>query len=131
MEHRWGERKTCQIPVRIEASACGRLGAHIENLSVSGAFLRIQIAETLPPTIFIQFAGKPGGPQRRHRILAFVVRQTVEGIGLEWADFAPLVIRTHLGTTPGAINAMRLIRASPRNHKLALAEGPERFVRAG
>lgn len=116
MEHRWGTRMRCQIPVQVEAFAGRRRSAQLENVSVSGAFLRIHITEVLPPTIFLQFSDRRGGLPRRHRILAIVVRQCEGGIGLEWADFAPVAIRVHLGLAPSAINTMRLIRprASPR-----------------
>jgi len=95
MEHRWGRRIDCQIPVLVEAIACAPVGARIDNLSLSGAFVRLAILGALPPTVFVQFEPANATPDHRHRISAHVVRRTRDGIGLEWEEFAPIPIRLH------------------------------------
>jgi PilZ domain len=111
MEHRWGRRVDCQIPVVIEATARARLTAHIRNLSLSGAFLELSTEERLPPTVCVRFEPASATPYHRHRTWAHVVRETREGIGLEWADFAPRVIRLHLALAPEGLQIMQLVRA--------------------
>jgi hypothetical protein len=95
MEHRWGRRIDCRIPVVIEAVACAPVSAQINNLSLSGAFVRLSIPEYFPPTIFVRLQPPNATLDHPHRIIAYVVRRTREGMGLEWDDFAPHAIRLH------------------------------------
>jgi hypothetical protein len=109
MEHRWGRRIDCQIPVVVEAIAHARLTAHMRDLSLSGGFLEISTEVGFPPTVCVQFEPASVTPYRRHRIRAYVVRQTREGLGLEWADFAPRLIRLHIALAPQGLQIMRLM----------------------
>ena len=110
MEHRWGHRVCCHIPVRVECAFHGQFGAIAENLSLSGVYLRIGKFGPLPSTILIRFETAIAAPRMRRRIVAHVIRQTPEGIGLEWTDFAPLAIRHHIEASPGSINYVQLVR---------------------
>jgi hypothetical protein len=112
MEHRWGRRIDCQIPVVVEAPAHPRLRAHMQNLSLTGAFLAVSTEEELPPRVCVRLEPASASPYHRHRIWAYVVRQTCEGIGLEWADFAPRVICLHFALPPEEIQIIRLMRVT-------------------
>lgn len=89
MEHRWGRREDCQLPVLVEAVTHARIRAHIQNLSLSGAFLKISIGGDLTPTVIVHLATPNAAAYPAHQIIAYVVRRTHEGIGLEWVHFAP------------------------------------------
>ena len=110
MEHRWGRRVDCQIPVVVEATAYARFTAHIRNLSLSGAFLELATEEGLPPTVCVRFEPAGATPYHHRRTWGHVVRATGEGFGLEWADFAPRVIRLHLALAPEGLQITRLMR---------------------
>jgi len=112
MEHRWGRRVDCQIPVVVETMAHARLKAHIRNLSLSGGFLEVSTATGFPPTVGVQFEPASATPYHRHRIRAYVVRETREGLGLEWADFAPRLIRLHIALPPQGLQILRLLRVT-------------------
>ena len=107
MEHRWGRRVECRIPVVVEAIAHARLEAHIRNLSLSGAFLELSSEQGLPPIVCVRFEAASTAPYHRYRTWAHVVRATREGIGLEWAEFAPRVIRLHLALPPQELQFTR------------------------
>jgi hypothetical protein len=109
MEHRWGRRVDCQIPVVVEAIAHVRLKAHIRNLSLTGAFLETSTEIGFPPTVCLRFEPASATPYHRHRIWAHVVRQTREGLGLEWTDFAPRLIRLHFALPPEGTHITRLM----------------------
>jgi hypothetical protein len=108
MEHRWGQRVDCQIAVVVEAMGHGRLKAQIRNLSLTGAFLEISTEIGLPPSVCVRFGPPSATPYHRHRICAYVVRQTHEGIGLEWADFAPRLIRLHFALPSANLTRLKI-----------------------
>jgi hypothetical protein len=93
MEHRWGHRVDLQIPMLAELGAHSPVRAHTVNVSLSGAFLRTAIVAVRPVPCFVEFELAGIQPNERHRILAHVVRQTQDGVGIEWAEFAPRVVR--------------------------------------
>jgi hypothetical protein len=112
MEHRWGRRVDCQIPVVVEAMPLAQVSAQIQNLSLSGAFLGILRMEEIPPTVCVRFAPTITVPHLSHLVFAHVVRRTRDGIGLEWAEFAPQIIHLHFALPPEEIQAIRLMHAT-------------------
>lgn len=119
MEHRWGKRVDYDIGAVIEGAAFGRLQARTKNVSLSGAFLSMSNIGALPAVIFVQLDPWNGSHQRRQRVLAYVVRQTPDGVGLEWAEFAPRMIRSLFDLSLGTIRAMQLVRVSAHDRRLA------------
>jgi hypothetical protein len=93
VEHRWGERIAVQIPVVVAWAGVTRFRALTETVSLSGALLRCATIDQIPAAVFVQFESPNLHRLQQRRLLAHVVRQTSECIGLEWAEFAPLVIR--------------------------------------
>jgi hypothetical protein len=91
MEHRWGERLTVTLPVRIRA-AYGLVGAGlVTNFSVSGAY----IATTLPVApltrVRVSFAAVHRSRRRmrasRPTFEGLVVRCDAAGFAIEWWEF--------------------------------------------
>jgi len=120
MEHRWGRREDCQLLVLIEAVAHARLSAHIQNLSLSGAFLRISIGEDLPPTVIVHLPPPDAAAYVPHQVIAHIVRRTREGIGLEWVCFAPQVIRLHFAAAAPEPQTARVLQVIVQGQPLRL-----------
>jgi hypothetical protein len=82
MEHRWGERHTFEQMVLLRAAGW-RVLAQVKNISVSGAYLRCVVPETGVTRIRVDFRQPPRGAE----LVAYVVRRTPDGIGVEWGEF--------------------------------------------
>jgi hypothetical protein len=91
MEHRWGQRLSTNIPVRLRCmqsrdSGCRCLGC-LEDVSASGALIRTElgirparnvVVETLVPALGLQGRELP----------ASIVRAGSGEIAVEWMEFA-------------------------------------------
>ncbi|MDE2295674.1 MAG: PilZ domain-containing protein [Gammaproteobacteria bacterium] len=93
MEHRWGSRKEVSLPVEMRRPGMEPLRARIEDLSLSGAKLRLPA----PLPTLARWDVRIG----EHVVPAWVVRRTANGVGLEWCEFAPAVIATILRAPTG------------------------------
>jgi hypothetical protein len=99
LEHRWGERHEVNFPVRVESSVAleGEKG-FVRNLSLSGAFVKSDCDWRLNTLIEIGIGLPP--PSTRTTILrAIVSRKLKDGVGIEWYEFAPQVIKDLLRLT--------------------------------
>ncbi len=116
MEHRWGKRVILSVAVRLRTRAGHAIPGRIENASLSGAFVRT--SPDLPPYAHVLLEIE-GTPVKSQPIDAYVVRVTPEGLGLEWAEFAPPAIATLLARAsarrPGSLmsSASRGIPRAP------------------
>jgi hypothetical protein len=91
-DSRWGDRIRVNIPVQVSAGSLTGAGGCMKNLSLSGALVKadldfglhalIQVSITLPPP-----------SQRTAAITAYVSRKATEGVGVEWCEFAPTVVK--------------------------------------
>jgi hypothetical protein len=80
LEHRWGERVRVNIPVRVQTAWLPEADGCMKNLSLSGALMKISIP--MPP------------PSSRSAVIrAHVSRKFKEGVGIEWYEFAPNIIK--------------------------------------
>lgn len=84
MEHRWGERTSVDIPVRLRAHGGGIGSGRLSDVSTSGAFIHTwrKLAPLTRIDVMID----------AHPVPAFVVRESAGGIGTEWCDLAPDVV---------------------------------------
>jgi len=89
MEHRWGNRITVDLPVRIGGAGITGTGM-LRNLSVSGAFIETSLPLAALTMVRIQIPRGPYGRLEAADTWGFVVRQDHHGIGVEWCDLAPL-----------------------------------------
>ena len=90
MEHRWGQRFSADMPVRLRCkSALGGFG-QIIDISMSGAF----VVTALRPPIFANLEVALSGPRSRNPpwLAGFVVRHDDLGIGIEWDQFGPVQV---------------------------------------
>jgi PilZ domain len=89
---RWGDRVRVDIPVRVSVNAIADAGARLKNLSLSGAFVKADVDLGLHAQIQVSIR-MPLPSQRAAQITAFVSRKTKEGVGVEWCEFAPSVVK--------------------------------------
>lgn len=96
MEHRWGRRIPVRVPVRLVAESGEPVAGRLENVSVSGAFVRTAQLVPLWARLEVEVlpAGEPG--EKPERVAGHVVRRTPHGIGIEWYELAPHAVRTML-----------------------------------
>ena len=106
MEHRWGERFAVRMTVELSSGSAPPVSGSLENLSASGAFVRMD--ERGPPRgpIVVILRHQAAEGVRSARLAAYVVRESATGVGIEWCQFAPRAIRALLmGRDAGADRA--------------------------
>jgi hypothetical protein len=95
LEHRWGERVRVNIPVRVEANESTAANGCMRDLSLSGAFVKSDSDLPLNTLIEVSIALPP--PSTRTAVIkAPVSRKFNDGVGIEWYEFAPNIIRALL-----------------------------------
>jgi PilZ domain len=91
MEHRWGERVRVNIPVHVSAAALAGFGGCMKNLSLSGALMKADCELRLHSLIEVHIVLPPPSP--RAVLMAHVSRKLKEGVGIEWCEFAPAIVK--------------------------------------
>jgi hypothetical protein len=81
MEHRWGERMTVDVPVKVRCGHSPEIAANLCDLSISGALVATDARLPLASRIEVELAGT-GVP-------AWVVRRDPGRVALEWCELAP------------------------------------------
>lgn len=90
-ESRWGDRVRVNIPVQVSANAASADGL-MKNLSLSGALVKADM--DLRMHALIQVSINVQSPSRRAAaVAAYISRKTQEGVGVEWCEFAPSVVK--------------------------------------
>lgn len=89
MEHRWGERVRIELPVRITAHPFAVRTGRLLNLSVSGAFLKVDFPLRPLSRIQVVFDQPQRAKCEAPTIAAYVTRRYKDGVGIEWCQFAP------------------------------------------
>ncbi|HWJ36664.1 MAG TPA: PilZ domain-containing protein [Steroidobacteraceae bacterium] len=92
IEHRWGERVRVNIPVLVSAVALSGIDSCIKNISLSGALIYSACDLRLHSLIEVSIELPP--PSRRVAVIkAHVSRKLKEGVGIEWCEFAPSIVK--------------------------------------
>lgn len=89
-ESRWGDRVPVNIPVQVSANAVEGADGCMKNLSLSGALVKADVELRLNALIKVSIK-MPS--QRSAAITAYVSRKAGEGVGIEWCEFAPSVVK--------------------------------------
>jgi len=89
-ESRWGNRVRVNIPVHVSGN---ELSAEccMSNLSLSGALIKADV--DLGMHALVQVKINVPSPPQRALIPAYVARKIQGGIGVEWCEFAPDVVK--------------------------------------
>jgi hypothetical protein len=90
-ESRWGERVRVDIPVQVSTTELTGADGHMKNLSLSGALVKAEASLRLNSIIHVIIA-VPSSP-RGASVAAYVSRQAAGGVGVEWCEFAPSVVK--------------------------------------
>jgi hypothetical protein len=83
MEHRWGRRTALWTSVQLRSESGGARG-RVRDASASGAFIETSLRVAAGSRLEVEFRGA--------WIAASAVRSDVDGMGLEWNEFAPPAI---------------------------------------
>jgi hypothetical protein len=86
MEHRWGQRITINVPVRIESVDGETANGRLLDASISGALLETDLHAPVctPLTVWV-----PASEGSRAQVLDACVTRTEPGrLGIEWRDMA-------------------------------------------
>jgi len=126
MEHRWGQRLELRAEVRLQVESLGLLPGRISNLSLSGVFVEMPIPPLpLWTRVALYLDGARRGRHARQPLLAYVVRRTEAGVGLEWCQFAPHAIRRLLSSaTAPEPQARRAAQRAATTPSVAAAHAP-------
>ncbi len=100
IEHRWGERLHGEFPTVITAAAGSGVarGGIIGNLSLSGALIKTLFGCRRHALIEVKIK-MPAGVVGDAILVAHVIRTSSDGLGIEWAEFAPQMLRRFLRPT--------------------------------
>ena len=91
-EGRWGDRVRVNIPVQVSVNAVTNADGCMKNLSLSGALMTANVDLGLHSLIEVNIK-TPSPWQRVEPITAYVSRRTKEGVGVEWCEFAPTIVK--------------------------------------
>jgi len=101
MEHRWGARVQVNIPVCVDAPAVPIGNGWMKDLSLSGAFIKSDRDLRLHTLVEVSIALPP--PSWRTAVIeAHVSRKLDEGVGIEWCEFAPSIIKDLVRSASGS-----------------------------
>jgi hypothetical protein len=93
MDHRWGERFSFDLTVKIAARQFAVRSGRLTDLSVSGAAIRIS-ADLRPLTRVQVVIVMPDRLSQPIPVVSgYVTRKFVDGVGIEWSEFAPDAVR--------------------------------------
>jgi hypothetical protein len=86
MEHRWGNRFTLRVPVRlVQRPGSGRMGS-VRNVSTSGGFVETTLQCAVLTLLQLEISMPADRRVCDSRVHAFVTRRAPRGLGLEWCD---------------------------------------------
>jgi hypothetical protein len=93
MEHRWGERVFVHVTVELSSGALPPVAGLLQNVSSSGAFVRTEGCRPPRGPVEVLLIRENGERRSSTRLPAYVVRESETGVGIEWCEFAPRVVR--------------------------------------
>lgn len=111
MEHRLGARMPLSVPVWLQRAGELPLPGRMLNVSLSGAYVETSAGYPLLARISIACALGLAERAAASCVAAYVTRVSSDGVGLEWFEFAPAVVRQLMRAEK--IRARSPIAASP------------------
>jgi hypothetical protein len=93
------------MTVELSSGSSPPVTGSLENVSASGAFVRVDQRGPPRGPIVVILRHEGSGRTRSVRLAAYVVRETEGGVGIEWCRFAPRAVREimlHGPERPGA-----------------------------
>jgi hypothetical protein len=84
MEHRWGQRVSADVVVRLVA-APGAIGmGRLRDVSATGAFVQTDLDLALLTSVRVEWISGPTPAGHPCAGRAYVVRHATTGVGIEW-----------------------------------------------
>ena len=101
MEHRWGQRVTLEVPVRlyVDGRALGR--GVLRNASISGALIETSLELRPFTNLVVTMPTMSEATAGSHELAACVVRSEPGRLAVEWRDMACPAIVTLLERITG------------------------------
>lgn len=99
-EHRWGERVRVHLPVDVLEDGHDSMPGYLKNLSLSGALLKSSQDLHLHAWIGVRIA-LPSQTSESCLVEARVSRKPAHGVGIEWCEFAPAIVKDLLRLPSG------------------------------
>jgi len=90
-EGRWGNRVRVNIPVNISANGLSGEG-RIQDLSLSGALVKAEADLRLYALVKVSI-DMAWRSQKPAQIMGYVSRKKAGGVGVEWCEFAPSIVK--------------------------------------
>jgi PilZ domain len=90
-DSRWGDRVRVNIPVQVSANALSAHGC-MKNLSLSGALVKADVDLGMHALIQVNIEVSSPSP-RAAAITAYISRKDKQGIGVEWCEYAPSIVK--------------------------------------
>jgi PilZ domain len=90
VEHRCGYRWSMNATVVIQTLQGATAKATMQNVSASGALLQCRMSVPLHSQVRVIF---PALAAMRRGALAQVVRQSEDGLAIEWSEFSPQIVQ--------------------------------------
>jgi hypothetical protein len=92
MEHRWGERLTVDLAIRVAGRPYNVRQARLVDLSASGAYLKVSADLRLLSRIQIALPLPHRLTHPTPMVPAYVARKGKDGVGVEWCEYAPKAV---------------------------------------
>jgi len=127
MEHRWGERFSVALEVRVAARPFAVRTGRLVNLSLSGAAVEINFELRVLSRVQLAVIAPHTQAHATPVISAFVARRYPGGIGLEWCEFAPQQVvellrsaasRRYQRRFPALVEPPQILAASAHSRRL-------------
>ena len=99
-ERRWGERVRVDLPGHVQEEGRVEVPGYIKNLSLSGALLKSRHDLHLSALIGVRIE-RPSPSTDSCVLRARVSRKPAHGIGIEWCEFEPDVVKDMLRSPLG------------------------------
>lgn len=100
MERRWGERQHANASVRLRSRSGAPVPGRLINVSASGALIATHLPAPVLSKLEVLLGADGFGRDRTASIPGQVIRQTPEGLAVEWIEFAPEPLRYLMGSMP-------------------------------
>lgn len=93
MEHRWGQRLSVNVPVRLRCMQAGDSGCRclgcLVSVSASGALIRTELGIRPAPNVVVETLG-PGLGMQGRELAASVIRANSGTMAVEWLELASI-----------------------------------------
>jgi PilZ domain-containing protein len=93
MDHRWGHRIAVDLPIRVMHPGISRCEpGTLSNVSLGGALIMSPLDSTVGSRLQLSITIASGEDSYESVIDAYLVRRSEPGLGIEWAEFAPMEV---------------------------------------